>query len=158
MLLVQQNASSQDQCDNFARKRICLWSPAGIHFRPIAPTICAADYRAPSKPLFQKLGIFDIYSLLSFQVGSFMYLYHHEMLPLSFQNLFQTGSQIRNSSTRYTESYRPHACRTNIKKITILYQGPKLWNSLPLSVIRSNNLRTFKRLLKSYLINLPNTR
>ena len=25
-------------------------------------TICAAGYRAPSKPLFQKLGIFDIYS------------------------------------------------------------------------------------------------
>ena len=44
------------------------------------------------------------------------------------------------------------------KKFTILYQGPKLWNSLPLSIIRSNNLRTFKRLLKSYLINLPNTR
>ena len=99
------------------RKRICLWSPAGIHFRPIAPTICAADYRAPSKPLFQKLGIFDIYSLLSFQVGSFMYLCHHEMLPLSFQNLFQTGSQIHNYSTRYTESYCPHACRTKIKNL-----------------------------------------
>ena len=25
-----------------------------------------------------------------------MYLYPHEMLPLSFQNLFQTGSQIHN--------------------------------------------------------------
>ena len=23
-----------------------------------------------------------------------MYLYHHEMIPLSFQNLFQTESQI----------------------------------------------------------------
>ena len=49
-------------------------------------TQCAANYRAPNKPLFQKFGIFEIYSLLSFQVGSFIYLYHQEMLPLSFQN------------------------------------------------------------------------
>ena len=35
------------------------------------------------------------------------------MLPLSFQNLFQTGSQIHNCSTRYAESYRPHASLQN---------------------------------------------
>ena len=33
-----------------------------------------------------------------------MYLYHHEMLPLSFQNLFQTGSKIHNYYTKYAES------------------------------------------------------
>ena len=32
----------------------------------IVRTICAADHRAPGKPLIQKLGIFEIYSLLSF--------------------------------------------------------------------------------------------
>ena len=42
-------------------------------------TQCAANYGAPNKPLFQKLGIFEIYILLSFQVGSFIYLYHQEM-------------------------------------------------------------------------------
>ena len=43
------------------------------------------------------------------------------------------------------------------KKFTILYQRLKLWNSSPHSIIRSNNKRTFKRLLTSYLINLKNT-
>ena len=42
-------------------------------------TQCAANYGDPNKPLFQKLGIFEIYGLLSFQVGSFIYLYHQEM-------------------------------------------------------------------------------
>ena len=37
--------------------------------------------------------------------------------------------------------------RTNIKQFTILYQGPKLWNSLPHSIIESYNVRSFKRLL-----------
>ena len=61
----------------------------GSLFWPIAPTICAADYRAPSKPLFQKLGIFDIYSLLSFQVGSFMYLYHMKCYLSLFKTYFK---------------------------------------------------------------------
>ena len=83
--------------------------------------------------------------------------YHHEMLPLSFQNLFQTGSQIHNCSTRYAESYvLMQAYRTNMKQFTILYQRTRLWNSLPHSIIRWNNIRIFKRLLKSYLINLHN--
>ena len=103
--------------------------------------ICAAEIiQSPSKALFQKLDIFDIYSFLSFQIGSFMYLYHHEMLPVSFQNLFQTKSQIHNYCARYANSYRSHACRT---KFTILYQGLKLWNSLPHSIIRLSNIRTF---------------
>ena len=32
----------------------------------IVRTICVADHSAPGKPLIQKLGIFKIYSLLSF--------------------------------------------------------------------------------------------
>ena len=37
-----------------------------------------------------------------------------------------------------------------MKKFTVLYQWPKLYR-------KSYNIRTFKRLLKSYLINLQNT-
>ena len=46
--------------------------------------------------------------LPSFKVGSFVYMCHHEMLPLSFQTFFQTGSQIHDYSTS-AKSYRPHA-------------------------------------------------
>ena len=69
-----------------------------------------------------------------------MYMYHHEMLLALLLNLFQTGSQIHNYSIRYTELYRPQVCRTNIKQFTILYQGPNLWNSLPLT---TNGTLTF---------------
>ena len=77
-------------------------------------------------------------------------------VTLSFQNLFQTENQIYSYYTRYPKSNRLHACRTNMKQFTTLYQGPKLWNSLPHSTIRWNNTGTFKSLLKSYLINLQN--
>ena len=44
--------------------------------------------------------------LSSFQVNSFIYLYHNDPLPLSFQQIFETGSQIRSYSTRISRSYR----------------------------------------------------
>ena len=31
-------------------------------------------------------------------------------------------------------SHRPHACGTNIKKFTILFQSPKLFSNLPFNI------------------------
>ena len=35
-------------------------------------------------------------------------------------------------------------CSTIIKQFIMLYQGPKLWDSLSRPVIDSNNIRSFK--------------
>ena len=77
---------------------------------------------------------------------------------LFWAHCLRDAKSLINYSTRYAESYRHHLCRTNMKQSTISYQGPKWWNSLPHSIIASNNIRTFKLLLKSYLINLQNIR
>ena len=90
--------------------------------------ISNADYKASSKPLFANLKILDVFSIYSLQVSSFMYLYHNDALPISFTQIFQTGNQIHRYSTRYSDFYRPHTCRTNIKKFSILFQGPRIWN------------------------------
>ena len=86
--------------------------------------ISKADYKASSKTLFVNLKILDVPSIYSLQVSSFMYLYHHDALPIAFNQIFQTGNQIHQYSTRYSDFYRPHTCRTNIKKFSILFQGP----------------------------------
>ena len=95
------------------------------------PAISKVDYKVSSKPLFANLKILGVFSIHSLQVSSFMYLYHNDALPISFTQIFQTGNQIHQYSTRYSNFYRPHTCRTNIKKISILFQGPRIWNSLP---------------------------
>ena len=53
-----------------------------------------------------------------------MYLYHNDALPISFTQIFHIGNQIHQYSTRYSDFYRPKTCRTNIKKNSILSQGP----------------------------------
>ena len=102
--------------------------------------ICAADYRACSKPLFSKTWHFlDIYSLLSFQVGSFMYLYHHEMIPSflkTYYNLEVKSIIILLDVPSQTVFMPAEQILNNL--MIILFQGPKLWNYLPDSIIRSN--------------------
>lgn len=115
--------------------------------------ITKSDYRAPSRPLLMKMKILDIFSIYSLQASSFMYLYHNNKLPLSFCDVFQTGRQIHSYSTRNSESYRYHFCRTNFKKFSILYQGPRIWNSLPLHIKTASSFQSFKQLMKLFLRN-----
>ena len=113
--------------------------------------ISRADYKASSKPLFANLKILDVFSIYSLQVSSFMYLYHNDALPIAFNQIFQTGNQIHQYSTRYSTFYRPHNCRTNIKKFSILFQGPTIWNSLPSNIKNAPTFNIFKRVIKPFL-------
>jgi len=36
-------------------------------------------------------------------------------------------------------------CRTNIKKFSTLYQGPKIWNSLPVTTVSSPSISIFNK-------------
>ena len=107
--------------------------------------ITNSDFRAHSAPLFAQLNILDIFQVNSLYVAKFMFSYHHRLLPSPFLNLFLSNSQIHNYDTRASAQLRPHACRTNIKRFTILYQGPKIWNALPSSVTFSPSLSSFKK-------------
>ena len=39
-------------------------------------------------------------------------------------------------------------CRTNIKKFSILFQGPRIWNSLPNDIKNAPSFSIFKRVIK----------
>ena len=106
---------------------------------------------ASSKPLFANLKILDVFSIYSLQVSSFMYLYHNGALPISLTQIFHTGNQIHQYSTKYSDVYRPQTCRTNIKKNSILSQGPRIWKSLPNNIKSASTFNTSKRVIKPFL-------
>ena len=93
-----------------------------------------SDYCAHSALLFAQLKLLDIFKVNTLQIAKFIFLYHHRLLPVSLSNLFLTKNQVYRYETRNANFYRPHVCRTNIKQFTILYQGPKICNSLPDSI------------------------
>ena len=102
-----------------------------------------------------QLKVLDIFRINSISGATFMYSYHHNLLPNSFHDLFLSSNEVRHQyETRLASQYRPHFCRTNIKQFSILYRGPKIWNSLPVSLISSPSIFVVKKNLKNYLISI----
>ena len=82
-----------------------------------------------------------------------MFCYNSQLLPPIFFDLFARNNQIHNYNTRSAMNYRTHTCRTNLKKFTILYQGPKIGNSLPTNIKDSLSLYSFKKTMMEFLLN-----
>ena len=92
------------------------------------------------RPFFKQLKVLDIFSINSLFIFCFS---HHNLLPSSFRDLFLSSNQVYQHETRLASQYRPHFCRTIIKQFSILYRGPKIWNSLPISLISSPSIFVF---------------
>ena len=86
--------------------------------------------------LFALLNILDIFKVNFLYFAKFMFCYHHQSLSSPFLNLFL----IHNYDTRASAHFRPHTYRANIKKYTIPFRGPKIWNVLPFSITSSLSL------------------
>ena len=68
-----------------------------------------------------------------------------KMLEMLLKNRYQL-------SVILASNYRVRSCRTNIKKFTILYQGPGIWNCLPASVTNLSSFSVFKNKMLEFLL------
>ena len=114
----------------------------------IVRIICGAEFLAHTAPLFRNLKIFDIFNINAFFVECFMYSYHNNLLPHTFNTTFVTNRQVHTYNTRNANNYLPYFCRTNIKQFTIFHLGPKLWKSLPHNLTELTSYSSFKTSLK----------
>ena len=55
-----------------------------------------------------------------------MYQYRSSLLLYSFNNMFSMTHQVHSYGTRSSEFFHLPQCRTNIRKFSISFQGPKL--------------------------------
>ena len=118
----------------------------------VVRAIVNSDYRAHSASLFAKLYILDIFQVNSFQIAKFMFCYHNQLLPPMLLNSFLTSSEVHNYGTRAANHYRSHhSCRKKLKQFTILYQGTKIWDSLPISITSSSSFLTFRTKMLQFL-------
>ena len=97
-------------------------------------------------PILKTLKFEDIVFL---QVAKIMYLYKNGQLPESFKNMFFTGQEIHNYNTRNSNIFRLPSCRTNVRKFSLRFQGPKIFNSINDEIKNSLSLREFTSKVKS---------
>ena len=113
-----------------------------------------SKFDAHTEPIFKQNKLLNINNIFKLQAGLFMFSLHNRVLSDQFQSLFQTNSSIHSYQTGQAKHYRIPYIRTNIRKFTIVYQGPKFWNSLPIQIKQNSSRNSFKINLKKHILSL----
>ncbi len=110
-------------------------------------TISNSPYLCPTKPLFTKYNILNIFDLYMRDVAIFMYKYKSNMLPQSFDGCFVTNKDTHTYNTRNKDNFKSY-----IGKIkTIFTNGPKIWNALPNELKHTKSLSLFRSKIKCHI-------
>ena len=80
-----------------------------------------------------------------------MYQYRSGLLPYSFNNMFLKTHQVHSYSTRSSDFFYLPQCRTNIRKFSFSFQGPKFFNSLSFEIRNATSTAWFCCKLKAFL-------
>src|SRR6218665_578676 len=110
------------------------------------PVVARVSSREHTGPFFSRLKILNIEQIKTFQVGEFMYKYHHGLLPLAFRGFFKLGTEIHSYFTRNAGAYRPPFARSNTSLFSIKHVGSLMWNKNPPTYIQLlPNVRILKK-------------
>jgi len=90
--------------------------------------ISNANYLCHTDALFYSLNLLKVTDIGQIQTLTFMYKYHHGVLPTTFVNYFCKVADVHSYLTRQSSSLHISYARTNQRKNTIKIIGPKLWN------------------------------
>ena len=93
--------------------------------------------------LYKDLEILPFDKSVELKYGKFMWKLHNGFLPNSLVKNFST-----NSRTRFSRSIS----KLESLKSYILFEGPKMWDQLPLTITSKPSLSSFSKALKNYFI------
>ena len=111
-----------------------------------------APYLAKTSPIFCSLKILRFNDLYLYQVGIFMYLCYINALPESLLAYFNLNHNVHSYNTRNANNFHLPKARLTFFQNSILFHGPKIWNSLPPSIKESISLKVFKTKLKDHFL------
>ena len=114
--------------------------------------VCKAGYRDHSTPLFKSLKTLKLQDINSFQIAIFMYKYYHNLLPPLFDGFFHLNTDIHSYYTRIAEAFHMPTVRTTLRKRSISFIGPSVWNNLRADLHRLPSVATFKFNYKKLII------
>ena len=66
---------------------------------------------------------------------------------------FQRNSQVHGYLTRTANNLHINTVRTSARKSTLIFSGPEIWNSIPLSIRALRTVKLFKSALKLLYLN-----
>ena len=109
--------------------------------------ITSSHYIAHIDPLFSMTKLLKLDDLYKYQLGIFMHKVTHFQLPQNMSSMFLRTENIHNHKLRNQNAYYIQQIRTNTRKSTINFSGPKFWNALRANL---RQLVSLKRNSNSY--------
>ena len=116
--------------------------------------IAKVSAKTHSLPYFKKYNILKLDDLHKFLVQQVMYKYSHNLLPRPFANHFTPSHNVHFYNTRHSSNYFIHFARTNVRKYTIKFLGPKLWNPLSNELKQSHSIFSFRKKLRNITLKI----
>ena len=101
-------------------------------------------------PLFAEHKLLNIKQIRFEQTSQFMYQYINNLLPSSFASYFSPA--LHPGLTRGNRDFSIIFAKTNVRKFSIKFQGPVIWNKIPIHIRKATNLTHFKHLLRVYTL------
>ena len=92
--------------------------------------VSRSSFDAHANPIFVSLRILKFEDIMKLQMGKVMYLYKNGLLANSFNDMILLNCDVHSYNTRSKNSFRLPYCRTNVRKFSLRFQGPKIFNSL----------------------------
>ena len=105
--------------------------------------IGGAPFNSHTAPLFNSLGLLNLYDIHKFIVNQHMF---KEINKGNF------STSTHPYSTRQSNLIESSFQRLSTTQKSIYYEGPKIWNSLPSSMKNIQDFNLFKKKLKNYYV------
>ncbi len=107
---------------------------------------------AHTDPLFSTTTLLKLDDLYKYQLGVFMHKVTDCQLPQHMSSLFLRTENIHSHQLRNQNPYYIQQIRTNTRKSTINFSGPKFWNTLPANLLQLVSIHQFKKKFKALLL------
>ena len=130
---------------------ITAWSSAGVSAKNrlhilqkrALRAVSHSEFRSHSNPLFIKLINLNLTTYVKLNIGTFMYKYCNNLLPLIFNLFFKTNSENYSYNTRFATNFNIPNNKLEFGKKLISYQGVKIRNNIPKNIKNSSTIKHF---------------
>ena len=114
--------------------------------------ISHSGYRDHTAPLFKKLKLLNLKNIYFYQIGLFMFKFHHGLLPPIFNNMFQNNSNVHSYPTRQREHLHVPVAKYKCLLLSVRFKGVKIWNIIRKEIIVNCSIYSYKSALRKFLL------
>ena len=114
--------------------------------------VTGSKFNAPSSPIFARLCKLKLAEINLLQIATFMFHAKNHNLPDVFCDYFQQNLTVHCHHTRNVAKYHVINCRTNLRKASIRYIGPSVWNKIIISIREAPSVLLFKKMYTDHLL------